>query len=80
MTTTEFNASRIYSPSRPIGGLGESSSDLFAIEGLTNFNWFDADQEEFFWIPHLARQIQHHILPPVANEGFEPDPMPCQMP
>jgi hypothetical protein len=64
MMAEELYASRVFSPAKPIGGTGEESSNLFTLEGSTDFTWFAADQEESFWFPQPIRQTPEKILPP----------------
>jgi hypothetical protein len=53
-----------FHPTREVGGLGKSSSDLFFIDGATDFRWLDAAQNETAWAPFEAPQSETIILPP----------------
>ena len=76
MKAMELYSSRVFLPSRPIGGIGDASSDLFTLEGSTDFVWFDADQEESFWAPQPARQTEQQILPPATIAPSVPAELP----
>jgi hypothetical protein len=72
MITAKLQSSGVYIPSRPFGGFGESTPNLFILEGFTDYNWFDADQEESFSSPDPVPQKEEQFLQPFPKSPSKP--------
>lgn len=64
-----------FHPIRDVGGASQESSDLFLVEGSTDYKWVSAEQEYTDWIPFDAPQSQGiTVLPPIALPKVKESP------